>query len=135
MRLATVPLRRSHALGRPARSAGRSGEDCRITAETVGTRNERASFDPLQVWAERSQVSRERIVVVGLLTQLEVEMLGHGLSRLWPVDDSPCFSELLKRIDEADRQLGHESRSTAGTTLKPKRSRADAESVPPGGRC
>ena len=52
---------------------------------------------------------RERIVAVGLLTQREVELLGHGFSRLWPVDESPCFSELLQRIDEADRELRREA--------------------------
>ena len=50
-------------------------------------------------------MAEDRIVAVGLLTQREVELLGHGLSRLWPVDDSPCFSELLKAIDEAERRL------------------------------
>jgi hypothetical protein len=49
-------------------------------------------------------LAEERIVAVGLLTQREVELLGHGLSRLWPVDDSPCFTELIKAIDEAERR-------------------------------
>jgi hypothetical protein len=47
----------------------------------------------------------KRIVAVGLLTQREVELLGHGFSRLWPVDETPCFAELIKAIDEADREL------------------------------
>jgi hypothetical protein len=47
----------------------------------------------------------ERIVAVGLLTQREVELLGHGFSRLWPVDRTPCFTDLIKAIDEADEQL------------------------------
>ena len=46
-----------------------------------------------------------RIVAIGLLTQREVELLGHGFSRLWPVDETPCFTELIKAIDEADREL------------------------------
>jgi hypothetical protein len=50
----------------------------------------------------------ERIVAVGLLTQREVELLGHGFSRIWPLDDSPCFDELLKAIDEAERALRSE---------------------------
>jgi hypothetical protein len=50
-------------------------------------------------------VAEERIVAVGLLTQREVELLGHGFSRLWPVDETPCFTELIKAIDEADEQL------------------------------
>lgn len=47
----------------------------------------------------------ERIVAVGLLTQREVELLGHGFSRLWPVDRTPCFTDLIKAIDEADEDL------------------------------
>ena len=47
----------------------------------------------------------ERIVAVGLLTQQDVELLGHGFSRLWPVDETPCFSDLLQAIDEADEEL------------------------------
>ena len=53
-------------------------------------------------------MTEERIVAVGLLTQREVELLGHGFSRLWPVDERPCFTELIKAIDDADRQLEQE---------------------------
>lgn len=55
-------------------------------------------------------MTEERIVAVGLLTQREVELLGHGFSRLWPVDETPCFTELIKAIDEADRQFEQEHR-------------------------
>ena len=50
-------------------------------------------------------MAKERIVAVGLLTQREVELLGHGFSRLWPVDETPCFQELLQAIDDADKEL------------------------------
>lgn len=50
-------------------------------------------------------MAEERIVAVGLLTQRDVEVLGHGFSRLWPVDQTPCFTELLQAIDEADEEL------------------------------
>ena len=50
-------------------------------------------------------MSQERIVAVGLLTQRDLELLGHGFSRLWPVDQTPCFTDLLSAIDEADEQL------------------------------
>jgi hypothetical protein len=49
-------------------------------------------------------LSDDRIVAIGLLTQREVEMLGQGFSRLWPLDDTPCFNELLKAIDQAERE-------------------------------
>ena len=44
-----------------------------------------------------------KIVAIGLLTQRDVELLGETFTRLWPVEDSPCFDGLLKAIDEADR--------------------------------
>jgi len=50
-------------------------------------------------------LAKERIVAVGLLTQREVELLGHGFSRLWPVDKTPCFTDLIKAIDDADEEL------------------------------
>jgi hypothetical protein len=53
-------------------------------------------------------VADNRIIAVGLLTQSDVERLGQTFDRLWPVDETPCFSGLLQAIDEADRRLRHE---------------------------
>jgi len=50
-------------------------------------------------------LAEERIVAVGLLTQRDLEVLGHGFSRLWPVDQKPCFTDLLEAIDQADEEL------------------------------
>ncbi|HVH49090.1 MAG TPA: hypothetical protein VM760_04330 [Sphingomicrobium sp.] len=47
---------------------------------------------------------RERIVAIGLLTQRELGLLGPAFDRAWPVDKAPHFEDLLKAIDEADRQ-------------------------------
>ncbi|HWJ38640.1 MAG TPA: hypothetical protein VNR86_07770 [Sphingomicrobium sp.] len=47
----------------------------------------------------------DRIVAVGLLTTNDVRLLGPSFDRLWPVDATPCFSGLLRAIDEADRQF------------------------------
>lgn len=47
----------------------------------------------------------KRIVAVALLTEFDLERLGAGFSRAWPVDSSPCFGELLTQIDAADREL------------------------------
>jgi len=47
----------------------------------------------------------ERIVAVGLLTQRDLSLLGPTFDRVWPVEDAPSFSELLRAIDEADREL------------------------------
>jgi hypothetical protein len=46
-----------------------------------------------------------RIVAVGLLTQSNLDTLGRTFTRAWPIDETPCFSQLLQRIDEADRDL------------------------------
>jgi hypothetical protein len=47
----------------------------------------------------------ERIVAVGLLTQRDVDLLGPTFQRLWPVEKAPCFPDLVRAIDEADREL------------------------------
>jgi hypothetical protein len=46
-----------------------------------------------------------RIVAVALVTSQELQLLGEGFSRAWPVDEAPCFEELLRAIDEAEREL------------------------------
>jgi hypothetical protein len=50
-------------------------------------------------------MASDRIVAVGLLTQANVDLLGPTLTRVWPVQDAPCFSGLLHAIDEADREF------------------------------
>ena len=59
-------------------------------------------------------MAEERIVAIGLLTQREIDLLGYGFSRLWPVDDTPCFIELVRAIDEADRELEAKAKVPAG---------------------
>jgi hypothetical protein len=46
----------------------------------------------------------DRIVAVCLLTQSELDRYGDALKQVFAVEDTPCFSELLRLIDEADRQ-------------------------------
>lgn len=50
----------------------------------------------------------DRIIAVGLLTQGDLDQLGPTFSRLWPVDETPCFAALLSAIDDADRELRRE---------------------------
>jgi hypothetical protein len=50
-------------------------------------------------------VPEEKIVAVGLLTQHDLDVLGPTFTRTWPVDETPCFSQLLHAIDEADREI------------------------------
>ena len=47
----------------------------------------------------------ERIVAVGLLTERDLSLLGPTFDRVWPVEEKPSFSDLLRAIDEADRKL------------------------------
>jgi len=47
----------------------------------------------------------ERIVAIGLLTKRDLSLLGPAFDRVWPVEEAPAFSELLRAIDEADRKL------------------------------
>jgi hypothetical protein len=48
-------------------------------------------------------VVEERIIAIGLLTRRNLDTLGPAFDRACPVEDTPCFSELLRAIDEADR--------------------------------
>ncbi|TVV76012.1 hypothetical protein [Sphingomonas solaris] len=53
----------------------------------------------------------ERIVAVGLLTSADLKLLGSGFTRAYPVDQTPCFGDLLRAIDEADREFARGHRS------------------------
>jgi len=48
--------------------------------------------------------TRDHIVAIGLLTQEDVRRLGENFSRLYPVPHDGAFDDLIKAIDEADRQ-------------------------------
>lgn len=54
---------------------------------------------------ESPRPGHARIVAVALLTEPELRMLGQGFDRFYPVDETPCFDDLLAAIDEADRGL------------------------------
>ena len=45
------------------------------------------------------------IVAVGLLTEEDLDLLGHTFTRLWPIDNAPQFDELLAAIDEAEQAI------------------------------
>jgi hypothetical protein len=47
----------------------------------------------------------DRIVALALVTQPELELLGPSFCRAYPIDETPCFGELLQAIDEADRAV------------------------------
>jgi len=54
-------------------------------------------------------MSRVRIVAVGLLTDDDLRRLGPQFSRAYPIEDTPCFGELTRAIDEADRDFWRRS--------------------------
>ena len=47
-------------------------------------------------------MAQEHIVAVGLLTDRDLERLGSGFKRCFPVSDDGKFEDLLRAIDEAD---------------------------------
>lgn len=47
--------------------------------------------------------TREDIVAVGLLTQDDIRRLGNNFSRLFPIPRDGAFDDLIKAIDDADR--------------------------------
>ncbi len=46
-----------------------------------------------------------QIVAIGLLTRRDLGLLGRGFDRAFPVDPTPCFEDLLRAIDDAERKL------------------------------
>lgn len=50
-------------------------------------------------------MARDRIIGVALLTAQDLDRLGQGFDRWYPVDETPCFRDLLAAIDDADREL------------------------------
>jgi hypothetical protein len=50
-------------------------------------------------------MNQNGIVAVGLLTKRDLSVLGPTFTRLWPVDQTPSFNELLRAIDKADAEL------------------------------
>lgn len=59
----------------------------------------------------------DRIVAVGLLTARDLEVLGSGFRRVFPVDQNTEFEDLLRAIDRAVEG--------AGGTRKPTQQRDD----------
>jgi hypothetical protein len=47
---------------------------------------------------------KDPIVALALLTRANLDALGNNLKKVYPVEDLPCFPELLRAIDDADRE-------------------------------
>ena len=76
----------------------------------------------------------DRIIAVGLLTQRDLNLLGVGFSRAYPVDQTPCFSELLRAIDEADRELWIERDRSSPAVVQKRSEMVVPRLSPDGGR-
>jgi hypothetical protein len=44
--------------------------------------------------------SHERIVAIGSRSKRDIEVLGRGLQRMFPLQDNVDFEEILVRLDE-----------------------------------
>lgn len=47
-------------------------------------------------------MSNDEFVAVGLLTRRDLDVLGSGFRRAYPLNDTTDFSALLRLLDEAD---------------------------------
>lgn len=56
------------------------------------------SFQPTPASRER-----HRVVAVGLLTQRDIDVLGTGFRRLFPIEDTLGFDDLLEQLDQLQR--------------------------------
>ncbi|MBY8823787.1 hypothetical protein [Sphingomonas colocasiae] len=48
----------------------------------------------------------EPIVAIGSLKLTDLALLGPTFERAYKIDETPCFGDLLRAIDEADRPAG-----------------------------
>ena len=48
----------------------------------------------------------DRIVAIGLVSARDLKLLGAGFKRAYPVDDAADFTDILRRIDQADLHQG-----------------------------
>ena len=46
-----------------------------------------------------------QIIAIGLLTQRDLDILGQGFDRAFPIDEELVFEDLLRAIDEAERAV------------------------------
>ena len=56
---------------------------------------------------------RDRIVAVALLTRGDLATFGSDLRKVYPVEESPAFSDLIQAIDKAEREQWREEERLA----------------------
>jgi hypothetical protein len=64
-------------------------------------------------------MSERQIIAVGPPSQHELQLLGVGLSRAWPVDKTLCFERLLQAIDGAEREMWRDRDEKAACEVRP----------------
>ena len=52
-----------------------------------------------------SRSDREQKIVIRWRTRGQAEAITPALDRAYPIKETPCFDEVLKAIDEAERQV------------------------------
>jgi hypothetical protein len=65
-------------------------------------------------------LAQEHIVAVGLLTDRDLERLGSGFRRCFPVSDDGKFEDLLRAIDEADAAVLRAERKDEDGASRPR---------------
>ena len=65
-------------------------------------------------------MAQEHIVAVGLLTGRDLERLGSGFRRCFPVTDDGKFEDLLRAIDEADAAVLRAERQDDAGVSRPR---------------
>ncbi len=68
----------------------------------TGTFKPPIKFALNQSWVVVLDMTKEPIVAICLVNRHELESLGPSFDRAYPVQNTPCFGELLRTIDEAD---------------------------------
>jgi hypothetical protein len=58
-------------------------------------------------------VNKEKIVAVAFLTESNMRAIGASLQRVYPIQDTPVFADLLQALDEADRARGGDKAACA----------------------
>jgi hypothetical protein len=56
---------------------------------------------------------KDRIVAVALLSRSDLATFGSDLRKVYPVEDTPAFSDLLTALDKADREQWREEERLA----------------------
>jgi hypothetical protein len=64
-------------------------------------------------------LAQEHIVAIGLLTGRDLDRLGSGFRRCFPVSDDGKFEDLLRAIDQADAAASLRAERECGIEANP----------------